>query len=221
MLANGVQHIVCPSTGNAGVAAALAAQTFSMACTVVSPEGKDGFTKKRLAIEAPSAKLITHGSSLAEAVHRAEQMVAESNVQIQHHLISGDSPVRVLHPYETMDVWCGYEAIVEELPATQPDVIVLPVGGGALLTGVIQGLWNRGWSTTHIITMETDGADCFARSINAGHPIAITKCTSVAKSLCAPSISSKAWHIAQYHPITALTCPDADAVNACRRFLGR
>ncbi len=191
-----------------------------MACTVVTPDLKDPFTKKRLAIEAPSAKLITHGSSLAEAAHRAEQMVSESNQQLGISAVH-ENPVRVVHPYETTDISVGYENIVEELPAQQPDAIVVPVGGGALLAGIVQGLWNRGWSTTHIIAMEPEGADCFARSVNSGHSVVMPKCTSIVSSLCAPSISNRAWSIAQFHPITSLTCSDDEALSACRRFLGK
>ncbi|KAL7060927.1 hypothetical protein AAHC03_010128 [Spirometra sp. Aus1] len=216
----GAQHIVCPSTGNAGVAAAFAAQSLGMACTVVTPEGNESLTRKRLSIEAPSAKLVSFGSTLSEASRRAEQMVNDANEQLQQINGTTDSAVRFLHPYDQTDVWAGYESIIEELPAgQQPDLIVLAVGGGGLLSGLIQGLWNRSWSSTHILAVETEGADCLSRSVAAGHPVVMPKCTSVATSLCAPSLSLRAWSMIQCHPVTAITCSDLEAVQAARRFL--
>ncbi|VDL94731.1 unnamed protein product [Schistocephalus solidus] len=216
----GAQHIVCPSTGNAGVAAAFAAQSLGMACTVVTPEGNESLTRKRLSIEAPSAKLVSFGSSLSEASRRAEQMVNDANEQLQQINGTTESVVRFLHPYDQADVWTGYESIIEELPTgQQPDLIVVAVGGGGLLSGLIQGLWNRSWSTTHILAVETEGADCLSRSVAAGHPVVMPKCTSVATSLCAPSLSLRAWSMIQCHPVTAITCSDLEAVQAARRFL--
>lgn len=219
---SGAQHIVCPSAGNAGVAAAYASQCLNMACTIVTPEGNDTLTKKRLAVEAPSAKLVSFGSTLLEASRRAEQMVSDANEQLHQLNGSTDSAVRFLHPYENLDVGSGYEGIVQELPANQqPDVIVVSVGGGGLLSGIIQGLWNRGWSNTHVVAMETEGADCLSRSVAAGQPVTMPKCTSIATSLCAQSISMRAWTMIQCHPVTAVTCTDAEALSATRRFLGK
>ncbi|VDD76155.1 unnamed protein product [Mesocestoides corti] len=218
LAAHGVQHIVCPSTANAGVAAAFAAQSYNMACTVVTTDTKDNNIKKRLTIEAPLAKLVFSGLSFAEAAHRAEQMVSDANQHFHQINNTVESPVRLIHPYDTPEIACGYESIVEEFQ-TQPDVIILPVGCGSLLSGVIQGLWNRGWSGTHLITVESVGADCLARSVAAGHPVVIPKCTSVVSNLPLPSLSSRVWSLIQCYAVTPLTCTDEEALQATRRFL--
>uniref|UniRef100_A0A915EXU3 L-serine ammonia-lyase n=1 Tax=Echinococcus canadensis TaxID=519352 RepID=A0A915EXU3_9CEST len=217
LVSQGAQHIVCPTTGNAGVAAAVVAQNHNIACTVVTPES-DTFTKKRLSVEAPLAKLVASGSSFADAVHRAEQIVSEAN---QPFSAVGDPiPVKLVHPYETPDLWCGYESIVEEL-TTQPDVIVTPVGGGALLSGVIQSLWNRGWTSTHVIAMEPEGCDRLGRAVGSLRPITNVSgpTSTVISTLSVSAPLPRAVNVCQCYPITIMSCTDAEAIDAVRRFL--
>ncbi|VDM33290.1 unnamed protein product [Hydatigera taeniaeformis] len=217
LASQGAQQIVCPTTGNAGVAAAVVAQVYSIACTVVVPES-DVFTKKRLSVEAPLAKLVKSGNSFADAVHKAEQIVSEGN---QSFSAVGDPiPVKLVHPYETPDLWCGYESIVEEM-TVQPDIIIIPTGGGALLSGVIQGLWTRGWSTTHVIAVESEGCDYIGRAVGNFRSLpSMPGSTSTIVSTLSVSLPLlRAVNMCHCHPITVVTCTDADAVGAVRRFL--
>ncbi|KAL5969036.1 L-serine dehydratase/L-threonine deaminase [Taenia solium] len=217
LVSQGAQHIVCPTTGNAGVAAAVVAQNHSIACTVVTSES-DAFTRKRLSVEAPLAKLVASGSSFSDAVHKAEQIVSEGN---QPFSAVGDPiPVKLVHPYETPDLWCGYESIVEEM-TTQPDVIITPVGGGALLSGVIQSLWNRGWMSTHVIAMEPEGCDRLGRAVGSLRPLSALSgsTSSIISTLSVSAPLLRAVNMCQCYPITIMTCTDAEAIDAVRRFL--
>ncbi|KAH8852032.1 Serine dehydratase-like [Schistosoma japonicum] len=213
--AAGVSHIVCPTTGNAGVAASFAAHAFRINCTLVVPETFELSVRRRLALEAQEAKIVVGGTNFLEAHHRAEQLV--SDLQSAH----SDSIVRLLHPYDQPELWEGYETIIDEITPEvgQPDAIIVAVGGGGLLSGVIQGLWNRGWSSTHIITVETEGADCLNRSLKSGQLAIIPRSSTVATSLSAPVLAQRAWNLAQCHSISAVTCTDAEAVDGVKRFL--
>lgn len=64
----------------------------------------------------------------------------------------------------------------EQLPC-QPDVIVASVGGGGLLNGIIEGLWNVGWNDVPVVAMETEGADCFNAAIKAGKLVTLPDIT--------------------------------------------
>ncbi|CAH8561352.1 unnamed protein product [Dicrocoelium dendriticum] len=212
----GVTHVVCPSGGNAGIAAAYCAQAYGLTCTLVVPETNESVIRRRLALEAPETRIVVHGVDWLEANHRAEQMVNE--LQTGH---SSDQSVRLLHPYDQPDLWEGYEAVVDELTPEigQPDVIVVAVGGGGLLAGIIQGLWNRGWSSTHVVAIETEGADCLWRSMKAGQLLLVPRSTSIAASLVAPVLANRSWNLAQLQSLTPATCTDSEALNAVKHFL--
>ncbi|CAH8459266.1 unnamed protein product [Schistosoma rodhaini] len=213
--AAGVSHIVCPTTGNAGVAASFAAHTYRINCTLVVPEAFEQTVRRRLSLEAQEAKIVIGGTSFLEAHHRAEQLV--NDLQSGHN----DPTVRLLHPYDQPELWEGYETIVDEITPEigQPDAIVVAVGGGGLLAGVIQGLWNKGWSSTHIVTVETEGADCLNRSLKSGQLAVIPRSSTIATSLSAPVLAQRAWSLAQCHSISAVTCTDGEAVDGVKRFL--
>ncbi|CAH8458581.1 unnamed protein product [Schistosoma bovis] len=213
--AAGVTHIVCPTTGNAGIAVSFAAHTYRINCTLVVPEALEQTIRRRLSLEAQEAKIVIGGTSFLEAHHRAEQLV--NDLQSGHN----DPTVRLLHPYDQPELWEGYETIVDEVTPEigQPDAIVVAVGGGGLLAGVIQGLWNRGWSSTHIVTVETEGADCLNRSLKSGQLAVIPRSSTIATSLSAPVLAQRAWSLAQCHSISAVTCTDGEAVDGVKRFL--
>ncbi|GAA52697.1 serine dehydratase-like, partial [Clonorchis sinensis] len=214
--ASGVTHVVCPSGCNAAVAAGFCAQAYGLTCTVVIPEPVENTVRRRLAIDAPDTKVVVHGSDWLEANHRAEQLV--NDLQAGH---PGDSSIRLLHPYDHPDLWEGYEVIVDELAPDvgQPDVIILAVGGGGLLAGIIQGLWNRGWSSTHVVAVETEGADCLSRSMKAGQLLLVPRVNSIASSLIAPVLAHRSWNLAQLQSLTPVICTDLEALDAVKRFL--
>ncbi|VEL11736.1 unnamed protein product, partial [Protopolystoma xenopodis] len=221
-------HVVCPSNGNAGVSAAVAAHAYGLGCTVIVPETEAGTdeasTRRRLALEAPQAKLLIapgSGAKWTESFVKAEQLVSERNSSLSSHNGETIGLTKLVHPFDSSDLWEGYESIIEELAADlgQPDAIVVSVGGGGLLAGIIQGLWNQGWQTTHVITAETDGADCLAQSLRLGHVVPNMRCSSIATSLAASYPAPRALSLAQCHQaLTAYTCSDASAIDAIKRF---
>ena len=69
-------HLVIASGGNAGLAAACAARTLGLRCTVFIP---DGVTKSALQfLEREKADVIVMGRHYAEAFNAAKEMVAKN-----------------------------------------------------------------------------------------------------------------------------------------------
>ncbi len=54
-----------------------------------------------------------------------------------------------------------------------PDLVVVAVGGGGLLSGVLEGMHKVGWSDVPLLTVETFGADSFASAVKAGKIITL------------------------------------------------
>lgn len=100
-----------------------------------------------------------------------------------------------------------------------PDVVVLSVGGGGLLSGVVEGLQRHAWRDVPVLGVETWGAESFHRSVQANQVVELEQISSVAKSLGAKRVCDQALACTRIHPIQSVVVSDHDAVSACRRFL--
>ena len=112
------------------------------------------------------------------------------------------------------------DEIAEMWQGAPPDAIVCSVGGGGLLNGIMQGLDRHGWTeNTTVLAVETEGADCLSKAIQAGQQVTLPKITSIAKSLGVSRISSKTLDLYERHStIQSVVLSDAEAARACVRF---
>lgn len=141
----------------------------------------------------------------------------------------GDTVIYV-HPFDRPDVWRGHETLVEEIKeqfgelgeAGQPEVMVCSVGGGGLLSGVLQGLEKAGWHETLLLAVETDGADSLAQSLQAGKHITLPGITSQATTLGAVRVAERAYELAaqarEAGRLREVVLSDAEAAMGCWRF---
>src|SRR4051794_38664878 len=115
-------HVVTASAGNHGLGVAHAAATYGVAATVVVPENASA--AKRAALTRYDIELVATGSSYDEAEAHALQLAAAGAVFVS--------------PYNDPDTIAGQGTIVGELVAQAPEVatIVVPIGGGGLISGV-------------------------------------------------------------------------------------
>ena len=188
----------------------------SIACTVVIPES-DLFTRNRLSVEAPLTKLISHGLSFDDALEKAEQILNQENQSFG--VIGEPIHTRLINPYEMPDFAVGYSGIVDELNSA-PDLIILPLGGGILLSGVVQGIWSHGWTNTHILAVEPEGRDGLGPKIVRGRHLPTTATrSSVLSSLFVSPVSEKVVSICNNQRLSVALCSDTEAVNCIKSFL--
>jgi len=118
---------VSSSGGNAGLAAAYAAQAVGLPATVVLPESTAPWVADRL--EDYGAKAIFHGRFWDEANELAKDLCEEQNGVL-------------IHPFEGEDTWDGHATLVHELFEQldgPPSAVVTVCGGGGLLMGILRG----------------------------------------------------------------------------------
>ena len=94
-------------------------------------------------------------------------------------------------------------------------MIVLSVGGGGLLAGVVEGLRRNAWEDVALIAVETEGADSFHRSLQAGVRVQLEAITSIATSLGAKQVCEQAFRLAREHQVFSLVVSDRSAISAC------
>ena len=201
----GATRLVCSSGGNAGYAVAYAGRKLGTDVTVVVPQTTPHWTREM--IRQQKATVIEHGESWDDAHIYASQLARQDRTAY-------------IHPFDDPRIWRGHASIIEEITddGLKPDTIVLSVGGGGLLCGVLEGLHRIGWTDVPLIAVETEGAASFSASVEAGRLMTLDKIASVATTLGARTVASKALMWTRKHTIKPWTVSDREAVDACIRF---
>ncbi len=115
--------VVAMSAGNHAQGVAYHARRLGIPATIVMPEGTP-FTKIDRT-QALGATVVIEGDSLVAARRAADALVADKGL------------VRI-HPYDDPEVIAGQGTIALEIFADDPgfDTLVVPIGGGGLISGI-------------------------------------------------------------------------------------
>jgi threonine dehydratase len=177
----GAAGVVTASTGNHGAATAWAAARTGLRATVFAPAGAS--PAKLALIERHGADVVLRGADLDEAKDEARRF-AESRALPFFE----DGAERAQYD--------AYGAIADEIfeqlsgessgdadPAgTEPDVIVVPLGNGALLGGVGIATCRRSPATRRVGVVAA-GAPVMAESWEEGRPVETDACDTFADGL--------------------------------------
>ena len=149
--------VVTHSSGNYAQALALAARLHSVPAYVVMPENSSEIKKRATA---------GYGASITfcEPTHTARHETAEQ--------IRKETGATFLHPFDDPRVLAGQgTACLELINAIKDlDLILVPVGGGGLLSGTLLAAQHL-LPAVEVIGCEPAAADDAARSLQAGHRI--------------------------------------------------
>ncbi|GAA2843181.1 L-serine ammonia-lyase [Aminobacter aminovorans] len=201
----GKRRFVSSSGGNAGIAVAYAGRRLSIPVSVFVPE--TATDKAKALIRQEGAEVIVHGASWQEANERAMSAL--------------DADTALIHPFDDPLLWTGHATMIDEVVAEGQsfDAVVLSVGGGGLMSGVVEGLVRNGLAHIPVIAVETEGAASLAASMSAGARVQLPAITSIATSLGARMVSEHAFEVTQNRPVDSVVVSDQSAVEACLRFL--
>lgn len=202
----GYHRLVASSGGNAGYCAAFAAQQLQLSLDVYVPANTHPIYLEK--IRRLGAQVIVAGAVWDEA-HQAA-LAAAAELQAAY-----------VPPFDHPLIWSGNSTMVDELTQQmpKPEAIVVAVGGGGLAAGVIEGLIRHGWSDIPVWGIETQGAASFAASLTAGRMVYLDTIQTIATTLGTKHVCQRLLDLAQDYPVRALSVSDAQAVQACQRFL--
>ena len=194
--------IVTFSAGNAAQAIAYAGRAFGVRVMVVMPE-----TAPKTKVEATRGYggEIRFGADATKLTAIAEAFVAEG--------------WRMLHPFDDDDVIAGHATlgieVLEDLP--DADLIVVPVGGGGLISGValaIKALRPQ----ARVIGVQPEGAQAVRRALDAGHVVRLESTKTIADGLTAPYSGQRNFEIIRRLVDDVVVIPD-DVILDGLRFL--
>src|SRR4029079_12987440 len=112
---------VAASAGNHGLGVAWSARLLGIAATIVVPE--DAPDTKVAGCRALCARWLCAAGGFEGCAARARALAATEGA-------------RFLHAFDDAEVIAGQATLAAELLALRPDVVVVPVGGGGLISGM-------------------------------------------------------------------------------------
>jgi threonine dehydratase len=194
------------SAGNHAQGTALAAQLAGIPCVVVMPV--NAVRSKVEATRHYGAEVILHGdlTTIFERVRHVEQ---EENLVF-------------VHPFDHPDIIRGQGTVGLELMEEVPglDVVVVPIGGGGLISGVAAAV--KGLSpTTRVIGVEPFGADAMWRSLQTGQPEHLERLDTIADGLSAPFAGEHTLAHVSHLVDDVVRISDREIVDGMRLLLSR
>jgi threonine dehydratase len=166
---NGGGTIVTASAGNHGRAIAWAAERLGLRAVVFTP--RDAPRTKLEAIRQHGADLRAEAGSYEDAERRAQEWAART----------GDC---FISPYDHPDVIAGAGTVALELMEDDPrlDVVLVPVGGGGLVSGVATAMHALSRPAA-VIGVEAEASTAFSAARAAGAIVAIEVGDTIADGL--------------------------------------
>lgn len=177
--------VVTISAGNAAQAVAWVCALERIDCLVVMWQGAS--EQKIAATRGYGGAVDLEAATPTEAFERSAEIQRASGRTL-------------VHPYDDPVVIAGHASlgreIVEELP--EAEVVVVPVGGGGLVSGVALGASGR-----RVVGVEPEGSPALHEALAAGRPVPVVP-ASVADALSAP--------VAGEHPLRICTEREVESV---------
>jgi threonine dehydratase len=192
--------VICSSAGNHAQGVALAARIHGLKAVVVM--ASNATPSKVAATRAYGAEVIQHGTIWDEANELAKQLVEERGYTY-------------IHPFDDLQLIAGQGTvgleIVEDWPAV--DVIVVPIGGGGLISGISLAAKTIN-PAVRVIGVESSGAPGMQRSVEAGHAVTLDRVDCVIDGLRVKKVGDHNVAIARQAVDAIVTLPDAEIFDA-------
>jgi threonine dehydratase len=161
--------VVAASAGNHAQGVALAAQALGIEVTVFMPEGAP--IPKEKATRGYGANVVFHGRYLEDALVAAREFEARTGAVL-------------IHPFDNTEIVAGQGTVGLEIVEQAPDVetVVVPCGGGGLLSGIAIAVKARK-PGVHVIGVQAEGAAAYPASLAAGRPIPLDSMSTMADGI--------------------------------------
>ncbi len=120
--------------------------------------------------------------------------------------------------YDDKFVIEGNASLGDELSARDFDIIISPVGGGGLISGIVTGLCRNG-KTTNVLGAEPLLGNDAARSLKAGHIFPnVTEPMSIADGARTISLGKLNWQVIKDSVSEIIEVPDAEIAKAVKLY---
>ena len=192
--------LITASAGNHAQGVAYAARECGARAVIVMPTTTPLIKVNRT--KALGAEVILHGDVYDDAAAWADKLARENGYTF-------------IHPFDDPDVATGQGTIAMEIMRDLPlvDIILVPVGGGGLATGVsvLAGYLKPG---IKVIGVEPEGAACLKASFEAGKVVTLPAVNTIADGTAVKTPGSRIFPWLQKNLSGIITVPDQELVTA-------
>ncbi len=192
--------LIAASAGNHAQGVAYAAEKFGCKATIVMPSVTPLIKVNRT--KSYGADVILHGDIYDESYEYAVELAKEQGLSF-------------IHPFDDLDVVAGQGSIameiIQELPTV--DYIIVPVGGGGLITGVatLAKMLNP---KIKVIGVEPAAAASMTLALESGEPVELPSADTIADGTAVKKVGEKIFPYAQKYIDQMLTVEDDELVGA-------
>ena len=192
--------LITASAGNHAQGVAFAAKAYGVKATIVMPTTTPLIKVNRT--KSYGAEVILYGDVYDESCQYALEMAQ-------------DKGLTFIHPFDDLDVACGQGSIameiIKELPTV--DYILVPIGGGGLVTGVstLAKMLNP---NIKIIGVEPAGAACMKESLKNGKIVTLPVVDTIADGTAVKTPGSNIFPYIKENVDEIITVEDSELIVA-------
>ena len=192
--------VVCSSAGNHAQGVALAARIYGIKAVVVMAE--NATPSKVAATRGYGAEVVLHGNIWDEANEKAQQLVRERGLTY-------------VHPFDDLQLIAGQGTLGLEVIRDWPDVdvIVVPIGGGGLISGVAMAV-KAHKPDVRVIGVESSGAPGMRDSVKAGSVVTLDRVDCIIDGLRVKRVGQTTFEVVRRFVDDIVTLPDEQIFDA-------
>ncbi len=203
--------VVAASAGNHAQGVAFAARELGIRSTIFMPLGVA--LPKLRATRDYGAEVVLRGSTVAEPLLAAAEFAAETGAVL-------------IPPFDHADVVTGQGTLGLEVLDQVPEsaTIVVPIGGGGLISGVASAVKQRAereGRTIRVIGVQAENAAAYPPSLAEGRPIEITLASTMADGIAVSKSGALNFEIIRQTVDEIVTVSEDDIARALLVLLER
>ncbi len=199
--------VVTASAGNHAQGVALASTRIGVDSTIVMPDHAP--ISKVKATRSYGGNVVLYGEDYDEAAERAHEIEREEGRTYVHafdddYVMAGQGTI-------------GLE-IYDELPAV--DTVVVPIGGGGLISGIATALKGLDPSI-RVVGVQAEGASSVAESLRKGHRVERDSVETIADGIATRTVGERTFEIIRERVDSVVTVSDSEIAVALTTLLER
>jgi threonine dehydratase len=199
--------VIAASAGNHAQGVAFHARQLGIPATIVMPERTP--LVKVANTERYGARVVLHGTVYDEAMREAERIMAQEGQTL-------------IHPFDDPLVIAGQGSIGLELLEQVPDldVVVVPLGGGGLISGVAMAVKELR-PEVRVVGVEAAVLPAALRAREAGEPVTIPPAQTIAEGIAVRRIGDNTFGLIERYVDELVTVDEEEIASAVLLLLER
>lgn len=192
--------VICSSAGNHAQGVALAAQIYGIKAVVVM--AANATPSKVAATRGYGAEVVLHGSIWDEANDKAKELVRERGYTY-------------VHPFDDLQLIAGQGTLGLEIVRDWPevDIVVVPIGGGGLISGVAMAV-KAARPGVKVIGVESSGAPGMRDSVRRGEVVTLDRVDCIIDGLRVKRVGETTFEVVRRYVDDIVTLPDEQIFDA-------